>query len=250
MIRSQFSRFSFPRPRHPDERPAALQPLAVQAELQLALLQAFVRIVERLPGAAVPQHDGAAAILALRDGAFEAAIFERVVLGVDGEPLLRRIEARPARHRPAFQDAVELKPEIVVEARRGVLLDDKAVAAPFLATLPRGSAVLVKSRLRRYSTRLSGGLPRHRLSRFARLARGRCSRAFSPALSASRAAFAARGCEAALDALRALAFKAALQRRHQVDDVVAGRTAPLPPARPSAPLPLTRWSISSRSACA
>ena len=112
-----------------------------------------MRILDRLPGAAVPQHDGAAAILALRDVPFEAAVFERVVLDVDGETLFRRIEARPPRHRPALQNAVELEPEIVVQPRRGVLLNDEAVP-PFLGA-PRGSAVLVKSRFRRYSTRLS-----------------------------------------------------------------------------------------------
>ena len=60
LMSSQFSRFSRPR-RHADERPAALQPFAVQAEVELSLLQPFMRVVQRLPGAAVPQHDRAAA---------------------------------------------------------------------------------------------------------------------------------------------------------------------------------------------
>ena len=52
-----------------------------------------------------------------------------MVLDVNGEPLVVRIEARAARHGPAFHDAIELKPQIVMQATRGVLLDDVSKAA-------------------------------------------------------------------------------------------------------------------------
>ena len=51
-----------------------------------------------------------------------------MVLGAHRQPLVAGIEARPLRHRPALQHAVELEPEIPVEPRRVVLLDDEAVA--------------------------------------------------------------------------------------------------------------------------
>src|SRR5207248_11515231 len=41
------------------------------------------------------------------------------------QPLLPRIEARPLRHRPALQDAVELEAKIIMQPPRRMLLDDK-----------------------------------------------------------------------------------------------------------------------------
>ena len=45
-----------------------------------------------LPIAAVPQHDRSAAILTLGDRPLEVAIIERMVLDLDRQPLVRRIE--------------------------------------------------------------------------------------------------------------------------------------------------------------
>ena len=42
----------------------------------------------RLPGAVVPEHDGAAAVLALGDDALEAAVFHGVVFDLDGQALV------------------------------------------------------------------------------------------------------------------------------------------------------------------
>ena len=78
------------------------------------------------PGAAIPDHHGAAAVLALRDGALELVVFDRMILDVDREPLLARNKARPARHRPAHHHAVEFEPQVVMQPRRVVLLDDVA----------------------------------------------------------------------------------------------------------------------------
>ena len=109
---------------HADQMPAAVQLLAVELELEMALGIALVRIADRLPAAAIPDDHRAAAILALRDRAFEVAIFEGVILDMDRQTLLARHQARPARHRPALQHAVHLEPQIVVQAPGGVLLDD------------------------------------------------------------------------------------------------------------------------------
>ena len=120
--------------------------LAVEPEGEAAFAVVLARIALGLPAAAVPEHDRAAAVLPLRDRALEAAVIERVVLDMDGKPLLAGDEARTLGDRPALEHAVELEAEIVMEAARGVLLDDEAVAGAG-ARRPRGSAVCRKSRL-------------------------------------------------------------------------------------------------------
>src|SRR5690606_31802992 len=62
---------------HAHQRPLALEPLSGEPEDDLAFLEPLVEVADGFPGAAIPQHDRAAAILALGDGAFEAAIGER-----------------------------------------------------------------------------------------------------------------------------------------------------------------------------
>src|SRR6185503_4581740 len=48
-----------------------------------------------------------------------------MVLDFDREPLVSRVERRPLWHRPGLEHTIELKPEVVVQAPRGVLLHDK-----------------------------------------------------------------------------------------------------------------------------
>ena len=93
---------------HAHEMPLAFQLLAGQVELEMALLVAERGIEIGRPRALVPDHHRAAAVLAFGNDAFEAAIVERMVLGRDGQPLLAGDQARPFRHRPALQHAVEL----------------------------------------------------------------------------------------------------------------------------------------------
>ncbi len=110
---------------HPHQHPAAVQLVAVQREFQVALLEAAIGIVG-FPGAAIPQHDGAAAILVVGNGAFEIAIVQRMILDLDREPFVARIERWPPRHRPGFEDAIEFQPQIVMQAGRVMLLDHEA----------------------------------------------------------------------------------------------------------------------------
>ena len=70
------------------QHPAAVELLAVELELEVALRVALRRIVLRHPGAAVPQHHRARAVLLRRDHAFEVAVFERMVLDMHREPLV------------------------------------------------------------------------------------------------------------------------------------------------------------------
>src|ERR1700722_2058604 len=61
---------------HADERPLALQLGAVKNKLERTGAKPFVYIGVtglRAPGALIPQHDGASAVLPLRDDALEAA---------------------------------------------------------------------------------------------------------------------------------------------------------------------------------
>ena len=116
---------AFAVPFHAHQHPAAVQALAFEDELQVAAPQPLLRIADRPPIAAVPELHRAAAILALGDGALEVAIVERMILGLHRQPLDLGIERRPLGHRPRQEDTVELEPEIVVQARGIVPLDDK-----------------------------------------------------------------------------------------------------------------------------
>jgi hypothetical protein len=91
---------------------------------------------------AIPDHDRAAAVPALRNSAFEGVVFNRVVLDVHREALFARVEAGPTRHRPALHDAIEFEPKIVVQPPRGMFLDHVAMAATtaFAATRFGGDA--------------------------------------------------------------------------------------------------------------
>ena len=107
-----------------DQRPAALHPLAVEADFQIAALEVTLGIGGlRRPSPLVPKLYRAAAILALRNGAFEGAVVDRVVLDLHSEPLGRRIERRHLGHGPGFVHTVQFQPQIEMQPRRRVALD-------------------------------------------------------------------------------------------------------------------------------
>ena len=85
---------------HAHQHPAAAQALTFQGEFELALFQSFVGIALGDPIAAVPQLDRAAAILTFGDRPLEVAIIQRVVLDLDRQPLVVRIERGTLGHRP------------------------------------------------------------------------------------------------------------------------------------------------------
>src|SRR2546426_7348870 len=69
------------------EDPRAAQLLAVERELDLALAECRVHVgTLRCPRAAIPDHHGPCAVLALRDHALEVGVLERMVLDPDREP--------------------------------------------------------------------------------------------------------------------------------------------------------------------
>ena len=93
--------------------------------------EAFVDVLVaglRLPGALVPDHDGAAAVLAFGDDAFEAAVLHGVVFDLDGEAAVAGVVAGALGDGPGFEHAVPAEAEVVVQVRGGVLLDDEGEA--------------------------------------------------------------------------------------------------------------------------
>ena len=105
--------------------PFAAQPAAAQHHLHLAGADRGGQIVrlQHLVGAGVPDQHGAGAILALGNDPLEGAVAQRVVLGVHGQVLDRRIVGEAARHRPAHQHAVGGHAQVVVQAPRLVAVD-------------------------------------------------------------------------------------------------------------------------------
>src|SRR6476619_391345 len=65
---------------HAHQVPAAAELFALEGECEMALGEAFVWIVFRLPVATVPDHDRAATIFTLGDRAFELVISYRMIL--------------------------------------------------------------------------------------------------------------------------------------------------------------------------
>src|SRR5271156_3852068 len=118
---SLFSRFSA----HADKHPFALQFLAVKDELEIAFGQSLVRVAQRFPGTFIPQHHRAAAILTLGNGAFEAAVFHRVIFDLDRQPFIAGHVAWPLGYRPTFEHAVQPEAKVVMQTGGGMLLNDE-----------------------------------------------------------------------------------------------------------------------------
>ncbi len=79
----------------------------------------------RVPGALVPDHDGAAAVLAFGDDALEAAVLHGVVFDLHGEAAVAGVVAGAFGDGPGFEHAVPAEAEVVVQVRGGVFLDDE-----------------------------------------------------------------------------------------------------------------------------
>ena len=108
-----------------DQRPRALQLVAVEGELQITLAQGGVHVRHlRCPGAAVPQHHDAGAV-SLRDHALEGPVGEGVILGLHRQPLVGRVDGWPLGNGPRQQHAVPFEAQVVVQVRGEVLLHGK-----------------------------------------------------------------------------------------------------------------------------
>src|SRR6185437_6407291 len=103
------------------ERPRPLEPLAVQPHREAAV----ALLLEQLVRAAIPDLDGARAVVPFRDLPLEAPVLEGMVLDMDGEVLLPRLERDAFRHRPRGENTVALEAEVVVEPPGVVPLHDE-----------------------------------------------------------------------------------------------------------------------------
>ena len=126
------------------EHPRAVHALAVHHDLEIAFLVAApqrgigITLVHcGCVRAAIPEHDRAAAVLALRDRSLEGVVVDRVILDLHREPLDGRIVARALGHGPALHHAVELEAEVEVEMTRRVLLDDEDELPALASRAPR-----------------------------------------------------------------------------------------------------------------
>ena len=98
-----------------NEHPASVELFTVEDEFQMAFLQSFGPIADRLPEAFVPDHHGPAAIFALGNDPLEAAVFDRVIFDLHGQALVAGIEIGALGNCPALQHAVQLKAEVVMK---------------------------------------------------------------------------------------------------------------------------------------
>lgn len=106
--------------------PVTDEPLALQLEFELSLLQRFVQIAVRSPMAAIPNDYFAGTVLTCRNRPFEFGIFERMVFDGDREPFFGWVEAGTLGNCPTLQHAIEFQTKIVMQPRRCVFLDNKA----------------------------------------------------------------------------------------------------------------------------
>lgn len=111
----------------------------MEPEFQIAArdLRFPLDIAEQFEASTIPQHHAAGAVVAGRDIALEVAVGNRVILHVRGQMLHRWIERRPFRNRPGLQHAINLKPEIVVQARGIVSLYTEVMAGHLGLIRPR-----------------------------------------------------------------------------------------------------------------
>jgi hypothetical protein len=144
---------------HVEEGVAAANPAAVQPDDDLARLPRLAGV-----GALIPDLHAPRAVVALGDGPVEGQVFERVILGVDGLAVLRRIVRKAVREREAREDAVVLEPQVEMPAPRGMLVHDEPVTRRFGCDAGSGSGVLSRRRFRSYSRRRAcfvGMVPRY-----------------------------------------------------------------------------------------
>jgi hypothetical protein len=137
--------------------PTTFKPLAMQVKSQVAALEAALGVTLWVPGAAVLEHDGTAAILALRNCTFERAVIERMVFDMDREAFVGGVEAWPLCDRPALQHAIHFKAKIIVEAGGRVFLDQIAMAGSLDGFFPRRLARLGEVTLGTIGGKLSAG---------------------------------------------------------------------------------------------
>jgi len=99
---------------HSGQYPAATKLLTVQSKVQLAFPIGAIRIFA-IPMATIPDHHGAAAVLALWNGAFKVAVIQGMIFDFDREAFVVGVEGRTLGDRLGFEDPVKFEPQVVVK---------------------------------------------------------------------------------------------------------------------------------------
>src|SRR3954468_6402377 len=102
----------------------------MQTKLEVATLELFFgrRVSEKLVTPAVPQKHASRAIIPCRDGAFEVAILDRMILNMHGEALLFGVQSRAFGNGPGLQNSAHFQAQIVMEPSGAMSLNAKAVS--------------------------------------------------------------------------------------------------------------------------
>ena len=108
-----------------DQDPTSLQLGPFEGELDLSGPIVGLGLTQRLPGPSVPDHHRSASVFSGRNQSLEVAIVERMVFDLDGQPLLRRVEAWSLRNRPTLECTSHFEPEIVMQMAGVMLLHHK-----------------------------------------------------------------------------------------------------------------------------
>ena len=123
--------------------PDALKFLALQLKFEPAFFKQLYRITDGFPHATVPDDDIARAIVAFRNIPFESSVIQRMVFHLYSQTFDVRVQARPFRHRPAFEGALQFEAKVIMQMAGIMLLDTE------LQGLPRGLFLDSAGRLRR-----------------------------------------------------------------------------------------------------
>src|SRR5260221_459502 len=108
-----------------NQHPRSAKFLSVESEFQISFAKGSVDIGNfGSPGASIPKHDSAASVLAFRNNAFERAVIERMVFHLSGEAFYGWVERRSLGHGPGQKHAAPLQPEVVMQIRRCMFLND------------------------------------------------------------------------------------------------------------------------------
>src|SRR5262245_46038067 len=96
-------------------------------DMQLAARQCMLgRVIpHHFVGARIPNHDCASAIVSFRDGAFEMFVYKGMVLDLNSQAPIPASSWEALWHSPRLKNTFHFEPEIVMEMRCGVLLDNK-----------------------------------------------------------------------------------------------------------------------------
>src|SRR5438270_1971407 len=93
-----------------DKRPFALRLFARENKMKLSFAKGFEWLLSvNIVGAAIPNHDRAAAVLPLRNNSLKAFIIDRMIFDFDGEMFLAFLPGQTLWQCPRFQNALHLE---------------------------------------------------------------------------------------------------------------------------------------------